>query len=66
MVPEFEQLISRIEKLSSDDQKRLAALIENELKWDETFAASEDKLAILAEEALKEHREGRTRPFEEL
>ncbi len=35
-----------------------------ERKWDSLFAKSEDFLAGLADEALKEHRAGRTKPLD--
>ncbi|MFI5136139.1 MAG: hypothetical protein ACHQD9_09825, partial [Chitinophagales bacterium] len=62
MVPEFEELISRIRKLYANDQKKLVAIIKDELKWDATFAATKDKLTILTEQALKKKTE-RERQF---
>lgn len=51
-------------KLSQDEQDALGAWILEELaserSWDERFASSEDMLAHLADEALLEHRAGRT------
>lgn len=44
------------------------ALLEDlaaEEKWDETFANSHDKLAVLADEALAEFEQGKTMPLEE-
>ena len=35
-----------------------------EKKWDSLFAESEDFLADLADEALKEHRAGKTKPLD--
>ncbi len=42
--------------------------LESERKWDELFASkeSQDLLARLGDKALEEHRQGRTRPLEEL
>ena len=37
-----------------------------ERRWDELFAASPDLLDQLADEALLEHREGRTQPLKKL
>lgn len=35
--------------------------IEEELKWDETISKTQDKLAILAQKALKEYKRGTTK-----
>jgi hypothetical protein len=54
-------------KLPDDDQDALAQAVLAELaferRWDELFAASADLLSELAEEALAEHRAGRTKPL---
>lgn len=51
-------------KLPKHEQDALAAWLLDELaserRWDEIFAGSADVLAQLADEALAEHREGRT------
>jgi hypothetical protein len=51
-------------KLPEPDQNTLAnwilAELISELQWEKAFAASEDLLAKLADEALVEHRAGRT------
>jgi hypothetical protein len=36
---------------------------DDERLWDVQFASSQDELAKLADEALAEHRAGKTRPF---
>lgn len=50
-----------------DLQDAIAAIVLAELaaqqRWDETFASSGDALSALADEALAEHRAGRTRPL---
>jgi hypothetical protein len=43
----------------------ILAEIEDEKWWDEAFARSQDKLAAMADEALSEHRAGKTRPMDE-
>lgn len=54
-------------KLAPEDQDRVAAeLLEalaGEEKWAEAFEGSADALAVLADEALAEHRAGRTELF---
>jgi TolB-like protein len=51
-------------KLAPEDQDRVAAeLLEalaGEVKWAEAFEGSADALAALGDEALAEHRAGRT------
>jgi len=51
-------------KLPEPEQNTLAnwilAELISELRWEKAFAASEDLLAKLADEALVEHRAGRT------
>jgi hypothetical protein len=52
-------------RLSAEEQDALAVWIleeiETERQWDEAFARSADALARLADEALAEHRAGRTK-----
>ncbi len=38
----------------------ILAEIEDEKRWDEAFARSQDKLASLADEAIAEHRAGKS------
>jgi len=60
--------IERLNQLPEDEQNLVAAWIleelESERRWEELFAASQDKLAQLADEALKEHHEGETKPLD--
>jgi hypothetical protein len=44
----------------------ILAEIEDAKWWDEAFARSQDKLASLAEEAIAEHRVGKTRSLDEM
>jgi hypothetical protein len=44
----------------------ILAEIEDAKWWDEAFARSQDKLASLAEEAIAEHRAGKTRSLDEM
>ena len=54
--------------LPDADQDELAAAILEELdadeRWDAAFARSQDALERLANEALEEHRAGRTEPLD--
>ncbi len=66
----LKELIDKLSKLSPERQDELAALllaeIEDEVRWDKSFAESQDALEKLADEALEEHKRGETRPLEEL
>lgn len=63
----LEKALSEVAKLPPSEQDILAAILLEELaseqKWGELFAKSQDKLAELAEEALAEHRAGKTKPL---
>ncbi|MEX0968055.1 MAG: hypothetical protein WD077_12505 [Bacteroidia bacterium] len=58
---EFEQIIKKVGLLPEDQQKALARMIEEELRWDETIKNTQSELAELAEDALAEYRSGRTK-----
>lgn len=59
-----------VSKLPPETQDALAARIlmelEDELRWDEAFAGSQDKLAQMADEAIEEFKAGRTLPLEDI
>ena len=54
-------------KLPKGEQNALARWVLEELasekRWDKAFADSQHKLAHLADQALKEHAKGKTRPL---
>lgn len=60
MVEELKNIMNKAEKLPEDQQKALAKLIEEELQWENTLTNSQDSLFKLAEEALREHKRGKT------
>ena len=66
----LKELIDKLSKLSPERQDELAAWLlaemEDEARWDKSFAESQDALEKLADEALEEYRRGDTRPLEEL
>lgn len=52
---------SRLEGAEQDALGRwLLQELASQRRWDETWASSQDTLAALADEALAEHRDGRT------
>ena len=63
----LEKAFSEANKLGPENQDTIAAIILEEIiaerKWDDAFAGSHDKLALLADEALKETHEGRAKPL---
>ena len=64
----LEKAFAEASKLPASDQDALAGRILEELaadrRWDEAFARSSEELSSLADEALTEHRAGRTRPLD--
>jgi hypothetical protein len=60
----LEEAFAKAAKLSAQEQDALAAVILEELaserRWDQAFADSADLLAQLADQALAEHRAGKT------
>jgi hypothetical protein len=63
----LKEAIRAVEALPEAEQDALAASIladlEDERRWTEAFAGSQDVLAALADEAREEHRTGRTLPL---
>ena len=53
-LPDFEQNIIA---------KRVLEELSSEKKWEESFAESEDILSTLADEALEDHKQGKTEPL---
>jgi hypothetical protein len=65
----LKEVLERVAKLPEAEQDALAAVIlaemEDERRWANSFAKSQDALERLADEALAEDRRGDTRPLEE-
>jgi hypothetical protein len=61
----LEHAFKEVSKLSELEQNVLAKWLLEELaserRWEKAFAESEDLLSQLADEALEEHRQGKTR-----
>ncbi len=64
----LEHAFQEASKLPGMQQNMIARWLLDELlvekKWDSLFADSEDLLANLADEALEEHRAGKTKPLD--
>jgi hypothetical protein len=68
MTERLEQAIARLKTLPTDKQDAIATLIleelEEEQRWDESFARSPDLLAKLAAQAMAEYRAGETQELD--
>jgi len=68
MTKALEDAFREAEKLPEAEQDQLAAAIRAEIEaetaWDAGLASSSEALATLADEALAEHRSGRTHPLD--
>jgi hypothetical protein len=68
MTERLEQAIARLKTLPTDKQDAIALLILEELeddqRWDESFARSPDLLAKLADGAMAEYRAGKTQELD--
>jgi len=66
----LEKAIERISNLPQEEQDAIASQIlaelEDETAWARQFAAQDGKLRRLADEARAEHRQGKTRPLDDL
>ena len=64
----LEQAIAQLKALPTDKQDAIATLIleeiEDERRWDESFARSPDLLAKLAADAIVEYRAGKTQELD--
>ena len=64
----LEKAFEEASKLSELEQNALARWLIDEImaekKWEKAFAESEDLLEKLADEALGEHAEGKTKPLD--
>jgi hypothetical protein len=64
----LEQAIAKLKTRPISEQDSIAALILEEIednnRWDESFARSPDQLAKLAGEAMAEHRAGKTQELD--
>jgi len=71
VTPAVNTIIKMIEQLPESDQERVAehlreylAELEDEQKWEDAFAKSQDKLIHTAREARKQIAEGKSEPMD--
>ncbi len=66
----LEKALEKISALPGDEQDAIAtqilAELEDEAAWAKRFAVPDGKLRRLADEAVKEHRNGESRPLDDL
>ena len=66
----LEKALEKVSGLPEDEQDAIASQIlaelEDESVWAKRFVHSQDKLRRLADEALAEHRQGKTGPLDDL
>jgi hypothetical protein len=67
MIKKLENALIKLAELSETEQESIATLIlaeiEDEKRWDEQFSQSQDQLVQLADEALADFKQGKTRPL---
>ena len=65
----LEKAFEEASKLPEEEQDALAEMLLNDLaseeRWTEAFAKSQDKLTLLAKEALNEFKQGKTKLIED-
>ncbi len=60
MIAELKEVILKVEQLDNEEQKQIAKLLEDEIKWESTLQNTQSKLSNLAKEALSEYKAGKT------
>lgn len=64
----FEHAVAQVKQLSAHEQDTMAAImleeLEDEVRWQEKFAQSQDVLAKLAAEAMAEDQAGKTQELD--
>jgi hypothetical protein len=67
MVRSLEKAIEQLSRLPNAQQESMAQWIldelEDDMRWDQAFAASASALEQMAMRALEDHRAGRTQPL---
>jgi hypothetical protein len=62
MTEELKRAIKKAETLPEEHQKQIARIILDEIEWENSFQTSQDKLSVIAKEALSEYKAGKTKP----
>lgn len=61
MVAELKEAITKVAKLNIEQQRQIAKMLNEEILWDTTLKNSKTQLQKLAQEALAEHTNSKTR-----
>ena len=64
MTTALKNTLSKINKLTSVEQNAIASLLNEELKWQQSFYKTQDALSLLANEAITEYRSGKTQKMD--
>ena len=64
----LECVVEKVKVLPDSEQDAIATFmieeLEDEMRWEKAFARSQDALAKLAQEAMAEHRAGKTKELD--
>lgn len=58
MVSELKEIITSIERLEEEQQRQIAKMLKDEIDWDTTLENSQHKLKNLAQETLRDYKNG--------
>ena len=61
MISELKEVIKKVEQLNDEEQRKIAKMLNDELRFDTTLHNTQDKLTKLAKEAIDEHQKGNTK-----
>lgn len=61
MISELKKVLYKVEQLKDEDQRYIAKMLEDEIKWDNTLQSSQNELNKLGQEAIKEFDSGKTK-----
>jgi hypothetical protein len=64
MTKALQNVFNKLNLLSEKEQDIIAALITDELNWDNKFKTTKDKLSWLANEAKEEYKKNETKPWD--
>ena len=60
MIDQVKKAIEQIEGLPPERQLEIAKMIEDKIKWDNSYERTQKKLDLLAQEAIEEYEDGKT------
>ena len=60
----LKKIFEEISKFPDQEQDEIAISLGKEIEWKQSFIKSQDQLAKLADEALSEFYQGKTKPLE--